>query len=128
MLADYSFSDELIQKLYSDPAGGHEDVIKLVEENYPEGYTRPTEKPVSTPEITNTPAPTQSDEPVVTAAPTEDAGEEVKTPIPGKATEAGKDTDDKRGGTNPGVIIAVISGIVIVAAVTAAILIAKKKK
>lgn len=128
VLADYAFSDELIQKLYSDPAGAHEEVIKLVEDNYPEGYTRPTEKPVSTPEITNTPAPTQSDEPVVTAAPTEDAGEDVKTPIPGKATESGKDTDDKRGGINPGVIIAVISGIVIVAAVTAAILIAKKKK
>jgi hypothetical protein len=128
LLADFALSDELVKKLYSDPAGAHEDVVKLVEANYPEGYTRPTEKPEKTADGSNTPAPTQDDEPAFTPVPTEKEDEDVKTPIPGKATETVPETNDERGGVNPGVIIAIISGVIIIAAVIAAILILKKKK
>ena len=130
LIADHVLSDELIAKLYSDPEGAQADVIALVEANYPEGYTAPTNEPEKTsaptdPPVDNTPV----DE--ITPAPTEDSSEE-NTPVPGKTpqNDSNKDNTGKDTGKGPnvGIIIAVIAGVVIVAAAVAAALLLKKKK
>ena len=124
VLADYAFTPEMIAKLYSDPAGAHDDVVKLVEANYPEGYTPPTEIPTKEP-ATQAPA-TEA----ATEAPevTEGAEPDEKTPVPGKtsAPTSPPDKDNKNSATP--IIIAAVAGAVIIAAAVAAAIIAKKKK
>ena len=128
ILADSVFSAEQIKKLYEDPAGAREDVIKLIEANYPEGYVRPTEKPTNAP----TEKPTEAPTPAPTAAPTEPA-EDEPTAIPGKTADpSGGEKSDNTGdrpSVKPGVIVAIVAAaVVIVGAVIAAVVAGKKKK
>lgn len=137
LLAGYMLSDELIGKLYSDPAAAHEEIVKLVEANYPEGYTRPTEKPTQAPTekpavtpdntATDAPASAPTGAPEPTSVPTEP--EDVKTPVPGKTAGSGSEnTEPSGGGSNIGVILAIVAGVIIVGAAVAAALLLKKKK
>ena len=125
LIANYVLDDELIGKLYSDPDGAHEDVVRLVEANYPEGYTPPTQAPVVTKEPA-TPTPEQTE--AVTAAPTENNEDTEKTPIPGMTDEPQDEEEVKKSGPNAGVIIAIVSGVVIASAAVIAALLIKKGK
>ncbi len=127
LIANYALDEELIGKLYSDPAGAHDDVVKLVEANYPEGYVPPTQAPVVTkaPQTpTSAPTETATTEPEKT-----EYNEPEKTPIPG-LTDAPQTDDEtvRSSGPNSGLIIAIISGVIIVAAAVLAIILMKKGK
>ena len=122
VLADYAMSDEMIMKLYSDPAAAHEDVMRLVEANYPEDYTPPT----ATPEPEDTPVPTEeptdadeTDEPGETEGEIEEA---TATPKPAEEPTAEPKQNKKGcGGAFAG------AGIIAAVAAAAVALIRKKK-
>lgn len=125
LVATYAMDAEMIGKLYSDPAGAHEDVMKLVEAQFPEGYEAPTPVPEPTATPTSepeTPTPVPAAE---TEAPVEtDSGKQPdSTEDPGK--NAGKKDGNK---VNKWVILAVVSGVVIAGCAVAAVLLLKKKK
>lgn len=117
ILATYAFSDDLIAKLYSDPAAAAEDVAALVKANYPEDYARATPKPTAEPTEVPTEAPA-----------TEVPSENPATEVPAKATSkpAGDKNADKDSGS--AVTIIIIVAAVIVAAIVAAIIAVLKKK
>ncbi len=132
ILADHELSAELIKKLYSDPAGARADVIGMVEANYPEGYTRPTEVPTKAPTAvpTQAPMPAPTDVP---ADPTDGPAADEKTPIPGKTTAPSGNNGGVNKGDRPaskaGLIVAIVAAAAVIAgAAVAAVLVSKKKK
>ena len=124
VVACYAMDEGMIQKLYSDPAGAREDIMKLVESQYPEGYVAPTA--VTEPTATPTAAPaTATPEPAPTDVPAETESGEQTDPTADPGKDGGK-TDGKK--ANKWVVLAVISGVVIAGCAVAAVLLLKKKK
>lgn len=120
IFADYVFDEALITKLYSNPSEAANDVIALVEANYPENYTRPTKAPEATatasPETTATPD----------AKPTSSSSLNTpskNTPANTSAALSEKNNDN----TTSVIIIVIVVTVVIIAAAIAALFIVKKK-
>ena len=96
LIAAYEMPDEFITKLYSDPAGARADIEKLVESNYPEGYTPPEKTPEPTEAPTKEPTP-EATEPEET--PTPDNSEPTATPEPEEPTATPEGQKKGCGGT-----------------------------
>lgn len=121
VLAEYAFSEDLIKKLYSEPQAANDEIVKLVEANYPEGYTKATPAPTEAPTAAPTDVPVQD----VTPVPQTDITEAPKaTDVPVKATEA----PSKDGSSNTAVTIIIIAAAVVVILVIATVLVLKKGK